>query len=409
MKLFACGLHYATIPVTVREQVVFSPASMASALREIKQITQAEEIVMLSTCNRTEFYGVNGQVNSLQDWFCHTKQLSPDSLKNAWYTHQHDEALRHLLRVTSGLDSVIVGEAQIVGQIKQAFFLAESLGFVKKQLKPLLSYLLNATKQIRQQTAINAHPVSLGFAVVHAAKQIFARLAETRVLLIGAGDTINLVAKHLLGQGIQHFYLANRTPHRAKKLVQTIGAQFIPLEKIEACLPLVDIVISATASSTPLITQESVAAALKKRRRRPLFMADLAVPKDIEYEVNQLEDVYLSTLNDFQDWIQKNQASRRSAAIEAEVLIEEKIQYYRSLEQTKKASCLIKAYRQQAKQDSDQELKNALVLLEKGLPAEEVLKRFSYRLTNKLLHFSSVVLRYAAFDPNTVTEYLDSK
>lgn len=414
MKLFACGLRYATIPWAVREQVVFSPASMATALREIKQLTQAEEVVMLSTCNRTEFYGVNGQVTELCNWLCQTKQLSPELLQDAWYTHHHNAALRHLLRVASGLDSIIVGEAQIVGQLKQAFFFAESLGFVKTQLRPLLNYLLKTTKQIRQQTEINAHPVSLGFAVVHAAKQIFARLAETRVLLIGAGETITLVAKHLVSQGIQHFYVANRTPEHAKKLVQTIGAQLISLEQMNEQIPSVDIVISATASTSPLITKEALASTLKKRRRRPLFIADLAVPSDIEVAVNQLEDVYLSTLDDFQYWIQKNQASRRTAAITAEALITEKIEDYRRLEKNKEASLLIKAYRQQAKQDSEQELNQAFALLKKGFPVEEVLKRFSYRLTNKLLHIPSVALRNAMLSDqkktlDAMTELLEKK
>lgn len=396
MNLVACGINHETAALSLREQLTFSSDYLAFSLRELLKETAAEEVMILSTCNRTEFYCINGQAQHTLNWLYRSKQVPEASLQNHWYVYQQENAVRHILRVASGLDSIILGEPQIAGQLKAAFSFAHSLGIAGNQFKCLFQYIFNVTKQVRHQTAINAHPVSLAFALVTCAKRIFAQLTEARVLLIGAGDTISLVAKHLLSQGIQHFFIANRTRQHAKRLALTIGGKTIGLDEISQYLPEIDLVVTATTSPLPIVGKGMLERALKKRRRRPLFMADLGVPRDVEAEVNQLEDVYLYTLNDLQTLIQRNQSHRQVEAIKAEALIEHKLQEYLELLRLKEAAPIIHAYRQQAEQWRDQELKKAFSLLEKGLPKEEVVQRLAYALTNKLLHVPSIMLRKAA-------------
>lgn len=396
MNLAACGINHETAPLSIREKLVFSPDYLACSLREVLHETRADEAIILSTCNRTEFYCINGDVQNALNWLYRTRQLSGESLKDSWYSYQHENALRHILRVASGLDSAILGEPQITGQLKTAFTIANSLGIAGIQFERLFQYVFNVTKQVRQQTAITAHPISLAFAVVTSAKRIFAQLTCSRVLLIGAGETMALMAKHLLSQGIQHFWVANRTLSKAERLASLVGGQAIDLREIAHYLPAVDLLIAATTSPLPILDKEVVENALKKRRRRPLFIADLGVPRDLATEVNQLEDVYLYTLADLQALIQKNQHRRRKAAIKAEVLIENKVQDYLDALKIKKATPVIRAFRQQAERWRDQELKKAMLLLKKGFSQEEVIQSLAYGLTNKLIHAPSVALRRAA-------------
>ncbi len=396
MNLVACGINH-TAPLALREQLTFSPDYLAFFLRELLAETQAEEAMILSTCNRTEFYCINSNVQEPLDCLYRLKKLPKDSLQNYSYVYQRENAVRHILRVASGLDSKILGEPQIVGQLKNAFSFAHSLGIAGTQFKRLFQYIFSVMKQVRQQTAITAHPVSLAFALVTSAKHIFAQLSDSRVLLIGAGETIDLVAKHLLAQGIQHFWLANRSVEKAKKLALAIGAKTIRLDEISLILPKVDLVITATSSQLPILGKGLLESALKKRRRRPLFMADLGVPRDIEAEVSQLEDVYLYTLDDLQTLIQKNQSHRQAAALKAETLVENKLNdYYNLLTIKEAATPIIRAYREKAERWRDEALNKALALLAKGVPQEEVIQRLAHGLTNKLLHAPSAALRQAA-------------
>lgn len=396
MNLIACGINHETAPLVLREKLSFTPDYLAISLQRMLNETRAEEAIILSTCNRTEFYCVNGEAQNTLDWLYRIKQLPKACLQNYWYVHQRENALRHILRVASGLDSRILGEPQIAGQLKTAFSFAHSLGIAGSQFKRLFQYIFNVTKQVRQQTGITTHPVSLAFALVNSAKHIFAHLSDCRVLLIGAGDTINLVAKHLLSQGIKRFWIANRSTKNAKQLALAIGGKVVRLNEVFGYLPEVDIVITATSSPLPLLGKGMLESALKKRRRRPLFMADLGMPRDIEPEVNQLEDVYLYTLDDLQRLIRKNQSCRKTAAVKAEALIENKVQDYLNLLKIKEAAPIITAYRQQAERWRDEALKKGVALLRKGFSQEEVMKRLAYGLTNKLIHTPSTVLRKAA-------------
>ncbi len=396
MKLLACGINHETADLALMERLSFSKDYLASALCAMLQDTKAEEAVILSTCHRTEFYCINGDAQNTMNWLYHHKKIPPDSLKSHWYVYQQEQALRHLLRLASGLDSKILGEPQILGQIKNAYSLALSLGGVGAHFNRLFQYVFSVSKHVRTATDITAHPVSLAFAVVTCAKQIFAQIADTQVLLVGAGETISLVAKHLSSQGVRHFWIANRTPQSAEKLMHSIGGQVICLNAIPYFLAKSDIIIAATSSDEPLVKKLMLEQALKKRKRRPLFIADLGMPRDIEPTVNELEDVYLYTLDDLHRLIQKNQHVRKVAALKAESLIEEKLQHYLQQLQITAAAPVICAYRQQAEQFRDAEVKKALALLKKGYTQEEVIKQLAYRLTNKLIHTPSVALNTAA-------------
>lgn len=397
MNLLACGINHETADLSLREQVSFSRDYLATSLREMLQDTKAEEAVILSTCNRTEFYCINGDAQNTINWLYRYKQLPKDSLQSHWYVYQQEHALRHILRVASGLDSKILGEPQIFGQIKTAFSLANSLGSAGTHFRRLFQYILSVTKQVRCASDISAHPVSLAFAVVTSAKHIFAHLANSQVLLVGAGAAISLIAKHLYAQGIRNFWIANRSPEHSEALTSEIGGQALCLNAIPYFLAKADMVITATSSSLPLISKAMLEVALKQRKRRPLFMADLGVPRDIESTVNDLEDVYLYSLDDLQNLIQKNQRCRKAAARKAESLIDIKVQEYLDrLKIQTAATPIICSYRQHAEFLRDEEVKKALALLEKGVDEIEVIKRLAYRLTNKLIHKPSVALTKAA-------------
>lgn len=396
MKLLACGINHETADLAIREKLSFSKDYLASSLHAMLQDTKSEEAVILSTCHRTEFYCINGDAQNTINWLYRHKKIPHDSLKSHWYVYQQEHALRHLLRLASGLDSKILGEPQILGQIKNAYALACSLGSVGTHFNRLFQYVFSVSKHVRTATDITAHPVSLAFAVVTYAKQIFAKLADTQILLIGAGETISLVATHLFSQGVRHFWIANRTPQQAEKLGKIIGGQAICLNAIPYFLAKADIIITATSSEVPLVNKLMLEQALKKRKRRPLFIADLGMPRDVESSVNELEDVYLYTLDDLHRLIQKNQQGRKAAAVKAESLIEEKVQHYLQKLQIRAAAPIICAYRQQAEQCRDAEVKKALARLKKGHTQEDVIKQLAYRLTNKLIHTPSVALNKAA-------------
>lgn len=396
MKLIACGINHETADLTIMEKLCFGKDYLASSLRAMLQDTKSEEAVILSTCHRTEFYCINDDAQNTMNWLYRYKKIPQDSLQSHWYVYQQEHALRHLLRLASGLDSKILGEPQILGQIKNAYSLAHSSGSVGANFSRLFQYVFAASKHVRTATDITAHPVSLAFAVVTYAKQIFAQLTATQILLVGAGETISLVAKHLFSQGVRHFWIANRTLQQAEKLMHSIGGQAICLNAIPYFLAKADIIIAATNSAEPLIKKEMLEQVLKKRKRRPLFIADLGMPRDIEPTINELKDVYLYTLDDLHRLIQKNQQGRKAAAVKAESLIEEKVQHYLQQLQITAAAPVICAYRQQAEQFRDIEVKKALALLRKGHTQEEVIKQLAYRLTNKLLHTPSVALNKAA-------------
>jgi glutamyl-tRNA reductase len=321
-----------------------------------------------------------------------------DSLNEHLYCHQGNDAMRHLLRVACGLDSMVLGESQILGQIKTAYSDALNAETLGKMLGRLFQHAFTVAKQVRTDTAIGDSPVSVAFAAVSLAKQIFSNLADSTALLIGAGETIELVARHLHDNGVGRIIIANRTIERAHDLAKQLDGYAISLSEMPNHLAEADIVISSTASQLPILGKGAVERALKKRKRRPIFMVDIAVPRDIEPEVGNLEDIYLYCVDDLQGIIEENLQSRREAAVQAEEIIDNQVEHFIAWLRTQDAVPVIRAIREKAELESEQLLEKAKKQLEQGLPVEAVLNDLARTLTNKLLHEPSRQLRQSGFD-----------
>lgn len=400
MAFLALGINHKTASVDIRERVAFTPEQMVEALRQLCEKTPSSEAAILSTCNRSELYL---QQDSLQaervlQWLADYHSLSLDELRQCAYVHADEQAVRHMMRVACGLDSLVLGEPQILGQMKSAYAVAREAG----TLGPLLGRLFQATfstaKTVRTDTAIGENPVSVAFAAVSLARQIFSRLENMQALLIGAGETITLVARHLHEQGVRRIVVANRTLERARNLADELGARAVLLSEIPDELVNSDIVISSTASQLPILGKGAVERALKLRKHKPMFMVDIAVPRDIEPQVGELEDVYLYTVDDLHEVVQENLKSRQGAALAAEELVSLGTDEFMARLRELAAVDVLKAYRQQAERLRDEELAKAQRLLQNGGTPEDVLAQFARGLTNKLLHAPSVQLKRLSAD-----------
>jgi glutamyl-tRNA reductase len=396
MALLACGINHKTAPMAVREKIAFSETIMPHPLVTLVEQTKTKEAAILSTCNRTEIYCVASEPSSIIEWLHNYQQLSAPELASCWYTHCDQSAVRHMLRVASGLDSVVIGEPQILGQLKNAYNLASNAGTLGKQLQHLFQYTFSVAKHVRTETSVGSHPVSVASAAIDLAKHIFADISQINVLLIGAGEIIELAIKHLQAAGVQRFWVANRTLDRAEQLTQRLGGQAITLNDISQLLPEADMVITATASTLPILGKGAVERALKSRKRRIMFMVDLAMPRNIEPEIGALEDVYLYTLDDLQATIQQNLSHRQDAAKHAEILIEEKAEHYMRTLHVLDASPIIRTHREKAEHIRDEELFKILTALRsEQFTPEQALEQLAYKLTNKLLHGPTQALRKA--------------
>ena len=398
MTLLAVGINYNTAPVAIRERLAFPAETLYASLQELRQVREISEAAILSTCNRTEFYctTTTNDEKFLIDWVAHAKNITPDTFTPYLYTHADNQLIRHIFRVACGLDSMILGEPQILGQMKTAYQAACEAGTLGKNLGKLFQQTFTAAKKVRTDTAIGSSPVSVAFAAVQLAQQIFADLKEQTALLIGAGETIELTARHLKQQGIGRIIVANRTHAKAQIIAEQFDGLAISLAEMPTHLEEADIVISSTASQLPILGKGSVESALKKRRYKPMFMLDLAVPRDIETEVEQLRDVFLYTVDDLQNTIDQNMDSRRRAAEQAEEIIDTQVDYYLAWLRSQSAHTTIRDYRLQAEQARDESLQKALVLLKNGSTPEEALARLAHSLTNKLIHTPSTQIRDAA-------------
>lgn len=385
------GINHQTAPLAKRESVAFQPERVPSALQQALADNALDGIVVLSTCNRTELY-VDCQTDSCEmlSWLCRFHGITESALSGCTYQLQGESAIVHLMRVASGLDSLVLGEPQILGQLKSAYAVAMSSGTLSSTLDQVFQYTFGAAKRVRSETAIGENPVSVAFAAVTLAKQIFSDLAKKSALLIGAGETIELVARHLKEQGIQNITIANRTLQRADQLASALGAKAILLSEIPDHLPRTDILVSSTASQLPVLGKGAVESALKRRKHRMMFMIDLAVPRDIEAEVAALDDVYLYSVDDLKEVVEENLKSREQAANEAQQIVLEAAQNWTSSQTSLQHVDLIKHYRQQAESARAEELQKALKMLEAGQPADAVMRRLSNNLTNKLIHTPTV-------------------
>jgi glutamyl-tRNA reductase len=402
MQLFAIGLNHRTAPVEIRERAAFTPERLGDALGDLHVHTPASEAAILSTCNRTELYcrmdGSEGE--RAVDWFCLYHRLAPHDIRPYLYNHSGAEAVKHTFRVAAGLDSMVLGEPQILGQMKDAFAAAHKLGSTGKVLNRLFQQTFAVAKQVRTDTAVGASAVSVAYAAVNLARRIFDRIAEQTVLLVGAGDTIELTARHLNEQSVRHMIVANRTVERAQLLAGEFGAEAISLGELPGRLPEADIVISSTASQLPILGKGAVERALKARRHRPMFMVDLAVPRDIESEVGELADVYLYTVDDLREVVQENMESRIEAAREAEAIINTQVLSFMDWLRSLEAVPTIRSLREHAAAVRESEVRRARRLLATGMDPDEVIARLARSLTNKITHAPTSALNKAALSGN---------
>jgi glutamyl-tRNA reductase len=399
MPLVTIGINHKTAPLDVREKVVFAPEQINTALHELIDLPGLREAAILSTCNRTELY-CNLQESTAHeqiiDWLGNYHQFDGQSLRPYLYQHADAEAVKHTIRVASGLDSLVLGEPQILGQLKTAYGAANENGTLGKHLRRLFQHAFAVAKHVRTDTEIGASAVSVAFAAVSLARQIFGDLGEQRALLIGAGETIELAARHLCGNGLREAIVANRTPERAARLAAEIGAKAIALPDIPQVLYQADIVIASTASPLPILGKGAVERAIRQRKHRPMFMVDLAVPRDIEAEVGSLDDVYLYTLDDLEEVVAGNIASRREAAEQAEEIVAAQTEHFMGWLRSQDVVSLIRSYRDRAERTRDDVLHKAQRQLAQGRSPEEVLAFLAETLTNKLTHEPTTALDHAA-------------
>jgi glutamyl-tRNA reductase len=398
MTLLAVGINYTTAPLAIRERLAYPTEILQPSLQELLRIKEISEAAILSTCNRTELYCTSTTANQqvLVDWVARNRNIAPADFTPYLYSHIDSQLIRHMFRVACGLDSMILGEPQILGQMKSAYQAACEAGTLGKRLGKLFQHTFMAAKKVRTDTAIGSSPVSVAFAAVQLAQQIFDKLSEQTALLIGAGETIELTARHLTQLGIGRIIIANRTYDKAHTLATQFNGYAIALSELPNHLAEADIVISSTASQLPILGKGRVESALKIRKHKPMFMVDLAVPRDIEPEVEQLRDVYLYTVDDLQNTINQNMNSRRQAAEQAEEIIETQVDYFLNWLRAQGAQSTIRGYRHQAELIRNEALQKALAQLKNGASPEETLNRLAHSLTNKLLHTPSTQIREAA-------------
>ena len=396
MSIFVVGVNHKTAPVSIREQLAFSPEKLSEALQSAKSLVT--ENLILSTCNRTELYAASTEpvdLNALTEWLAAFHHMPAKAISPYLFAYHEEQAVQHALRVACGLDSLVLGEPQILGQLKPALQAAESANTTGQQINRLMQHAFSTAKRVRSQTSIGSNPVSVAFAAVNLAKQIFTRLEEQTALLVGAGETIELVGRHLATHNIGKVIIANRNAERATKLAKNYQGTGIALTDIKDYLPKADIVISSTASPLPVIGKGMVERSLKLRKHRPMFMVDIAIPRDIEPEVGRLDDVYLYTVDDLQSVIDENIQSRREAAMQAEIMVEEEVKQFMAWRRAQERMGIIREYRQQNEVLRDEVLEKAHKILQNKSP-EEALNFLANTLTNKLAHAPTQAMHQAA-------------
>lgn len=394
MVFVACGVNHKTAPINLREKVAVSLDAQDLLLNQLLSIPKLTEAMILSTCNRTEIYCDTYLPQSLIDWFASEHQLQAQCL----YLHQSDEGIKHALRVASGLDSMMIGEPQILGQMKQAYQKACAFGAIKTELRSVFEYIFSAAKRVRTQSGIGTNPVSVAYAAAQLIGQFFADYKSLNVFLIGSGETASLIAKYLHQQGVHRFMIASRTPENAIKLAHTVQGQAIPLTDIAQYLPQADIIVSATNCPVHFIDKNLVERALEQKNHEPMFFLDLSVPRDVEEKVKELQSVYLYNIDDLQTMIEKGMEERREAAFHADQLIEEELSNYLLKHRSLKANQVICDYRNHMQDLAQKELERALKKLSSGQCQQLVLNEFSERLVNKLTHNPTEGLRQIAKD-----------
>ncbi len=398
MVFLACGLNHKTAPLDIREKVALSVERQDLLLSNLANLSTVNEAAILSTCNRTEIYCDTDEPERIASWLAHEHQLSPDLLAPYFYTHSDHQGIRHTLRVASGLDSMMLGEPQILGQMKQAYQQACRVGTIKNNLQHVFQYVFSATKRIRNQSGIGKNPISIAYAAVQLIGQLFNDYKSINVFIIGAGETASLVAKYLQKEGATRFIIASRTRENAQYLATTLAGEAVAIGDIPHYLSQADVVISATTCPLPFINKGLVEYALAQRAHSPMFFLDLAVPRDIEVDVGDLDAVHLYNVDDLQAITEKGLHERQTAALQAEQLIDIELDNYIRWHRSLKANGVIRDYRSQMQHIAQLELQRAMQKLSAGKCQYSVLTEFSERLVNKLTHSPTVGLRNAALD-----------
>ena len=414
MQLVVIGINHVTASVEMREKFAIAPerhkealASILDALQTVEVSTDSAqkssipEAVVLSTCNRTEIISNRPeQTEVLLAWL--GKFCDQSVLHQHFFIHQGEEAWRHLASVASGLDSLALGEPQIFGQLKSAYSVADDEGAAGDDLSNVFQHLFSIAKRVRSDTAIGENPISVAYVAVSLVKRIYSSLSDTRVLLVGAGETVTLVATHLREAGVKEMTVANRNLANAGELAEKFSARAILLADIPEHLADHDIVISSTASQLPLLGKGTVETAIKQRKRKPMFMLDLAVPRDIEQEVASLPDVYLYSVDDLREVIDENIQLRKKELSRAEALIEEGLAEFKQKVKQRSASSMLVDYRDGMNDLAQQELEKSLRQLEAGQSPEQVLENLTRNLSRKLMHEPTMAIRNAAGDNDPI-------
>lgn len=405
MQLTAVGLNHQTAPLSIREKLAFAAASLPEAVRALTRSRAAEEAVILSTCNRTELYCV-GETESIIRWLAQYHNLPEDEIRPYLYTLDNDQTIRHAFRVACGLDSMVLGEPQILGQIKDAVRIAQEQSAVNRNLNALFQKTFSVAKEIRTDTSVGKNSISMAAASVKLAERIFPDISDLNVLFIGAGEMIELVATYFAAKKPKLMTVANRSIGRAQDLCDKLGINAEPalLSDLPEILYEYDVIISSTASQLPLVGKGMVERALRQRHNLPVFLLDLAVPRDIEAEVGELGDAYLYTVDDMMGIVENGKEARQKAAVEAETMVEEKVAEFIRLQQNRQSVPLIRALRDEGERARIQVLENAMKQLAKGESAEDVLKRLSIQLTNKLLHSPTRTLNKAGSEDSSLVD-----
>jgi glutamyl-tRNA reductase len=388
--------------------VAFAPEQVADALLDLTNKTAVTDAVIVSTCNRTELYfsGSEQQSKQVIAWLAQFHQLSLPEVEPHLYLHQDDAAASHLMRVACGLDSLVLGEPQILGQVKQAYSQSRQLGTIQPVFERLFQKTFAIAKQVRTDTEIGASAVSVAFAAVTLAKQIFGKLADVKVLLIGAGETIELVAKHLLEQGAKQLTVANRSYDRAAALAAQFSGQVVSLAQVPQALVDADVVISSTASTLPIVGKGMVEQALKKRRHKPMFFVDLAVPRDIEAQVAELDDAYLYTVDDLQNIVSQNMQSRQTAATQAEGMIQVGVNEFAQWLALQGHIDWVRDYRERCDAVKQELVARALNQLASGQAADKVINELATKLSNRLMHSPTRTIRQLLQDESAQPQTL---
>jgi glutamyl-tRNA reductase len=386
MQLYALGLNHHTAPLAIRERVAFEPGCLDRALRDLTRGAAVREAAILSTCNRTELYFAADAPQHAAGWLAQFHHLPLGEVAPYLYSHPERDAVRHVFRVASGLDSMVLGEPQILGQVKDAVRHAEEAGTLGAVLHKLFQSTFAVAKEVRSTTAIGANIVSLAAAAVHLAERIFERVADQHVLFIGAGEMIELCAAHFSGAAPRSITIANRTEARALALAGRFGARTLRMEEIGEALPQFDIVVSCTASPLPIVGLGMVERAVRARRHRPMVMVDLALPRDIEAEVAELDDVFFYTLDDLAQVVAAGMESRQQAVVDAEDIIDSRVDGFLHWMQARGAVPVIRALRRHAEEVRQGELERARKMLARGDEPDKVLDALSRGIANKLMH-----------------------